>query len=30
VPKDLEVLEALPRTPSGKTDYPALRRREGY
>ncbi|HSX83072.1 MAG TPA: acyl-CoA ligase (AMP-forming), exosortase A system-associated [Candidatus Saccharimonadia bacterium] len=29
VPKALEVLEALPRTPSGKTDYPALRRREG-
>jgi len=29
VPKALEVLESLPRTPSGKTDYPALRRREG-
>jgi acyl-CoA ligase (AMP-forming) (exosortase A-associated) len=30
VPKALEVLEALPKTPSGKPDYPALRRREGY
>jgi acyl-coenzyme A synthetase/AMP-(fatty) acid ligase len=28
VPKDIEVLEALPATTSGKVDYPALRRRE--
>jgi acyl-CoA ligase (AMP-forming) (exosortase A-associated) len=29
VPKVVEILEALPKTPSGKVDYPALRRREG-
>jgi acyl-CoA synthetase (AMP-forming)/AMP-acid ligase II len=29
VPKDVEVLPELPRTSSGKVDYPALRRREG-
>ena len=29
VPKAVEVLEELPKTTSGKVDYPALRRREG-
>jgi acyl-CoA ligase (AMP-forming) (exosortase A-associated) len=29
VPKAIEILEELPRTSSGKVDYPALRRREG-
>ena len=29
VPKDVEFLPELPRTSSGKVDYPALRRREG-
>lgn len=29
VPKFLEVLSELPKTSSGKVDYPALRRREG-
>ena len=29
VPKQLEVLPELPKTSSGKVDYPALRRREG-
>ncbi len=29
VPKTVEVLSELPKTPSGKVDYPALRRREG-
>lgn len=29
VPKTIELLEELPKTPSGKIDYPALRRREG-
>jgi acyl-CoA ligase (AMP-forming) (exosortase A-associated) len=29
VPKMVEVLERLPKTTSGKVDYPALRRREG-
>jgi acyl-CoA ligase (AMP-forming) (exosortase A-associated) len=29
VPKTVEVLESLPKTTSGKVDYPALRRREG-
>lgn len=29
VPKTLEVLQELPKTSSGKVDYPALRRREG-
>jgi len=29
VPKQVEVLDELPETSSGKVDYPALRRREG-
>ncbi|MGC2110636.1 MAG: acyl-CoA ligase (AMP-forming), exosortase A system-associated [Candidatus Korobacteraceae bacterium] len=29
VPKHLEILTELPKTSSGKVDYPALRRREG-
>ncbi len=29
VPKTIEVLDDLPKTPTGKVDYPALRRREG-
>jgi acyl-coenzyme A synthetase/AMP-(fatty) acid ligase len=29
VPKYLELLSELPKTSSGKVDYPALRRREG-
>lgn len=29
VPKTIEVLDDLPKTPSGKVDYPALRGREG-
>ena len=29
VPKAVEVLNELPKTSSGKVDYPALRRREG-
>jgi acyl-CoA synthetase (AMP-forming)/AMP-acid ligase II len=29
VPKVIDVLDELPKTPSGKVDYPALRRREG-
>jgi len=29
VPKTIEVLEQLPKTSSGKVDYPALRRRQG-
>jgi acyl-CoA synthetase (AMP-forming)/AMP-acid ligase II len=29
VPKSIEVLSDMPRTSSGKVDYPALRRREG-
>jgi len=29
VPKAVEVLEELPKTTSGKVDYPSLRRREG-
>ena len=29
VPKLAEILESLPKTTSGKVDYPALRRREG-
>jgi acyl-CoA ligase (AMP-forming) (exosortase A-associated) len=29
VPKFVEVFSELPKTPSGKVDYPALRRREG-
>jgi acyl-CoA synthetase (AMP-forming)/AMP-acid ligase II len=28
VPKAIEIVEALPKTTSGKVDYPALRRRE--
>jgi acyl-CoA synthetase (AMP-forming)/AMP-acid ligase II len=29
LPKEVEVLDELPKTSSGKVDYPALRRREG-
>jgi acyl-coenzyme A synthetase/AMP-(fatty) acid ligase len=29
VPSAVEVIEELPKTTSGKVDYPALRRREG-
>ena len=29
VPKSVEVVSELPKTSSGKVDYPALRRREG-
>ena len=29
VPKQIEILESLPKTSSGKVDYPVLRRREG-
>jgi acyl-coenzyme A synthetase/AMP-(fatty) acid ligase len=29
IPKVIEVLSELPKTSSGKVDYPALRRREG-
>ena len=29
IPKTIEVLNELPKTPSGKVDYPSLRRREG-
>jgi acyl-CoA ligase (AMP-forming) (exosortase A-associated) len=29
VPKAVEILDVLPKTTSGKVDYPALRRREG-
>jgi acyl-coenzyme A synthetase/AMP-(fatty) acid ligase len=29
VPKTVEILQALPKTSSGKIDYPALRCREG-
>jgi acyl-CoA ligase (AMP-forming) (exosortase A-associated) len=29
VPQELDLLNELPKTPSGKVDYPALRRREG-
>lgn len=29
VPKTIEVLSELPKTSSGKVDYPALRKREG-
>jgi acyl-CoA ligase (AMP-forming) (exosortase A-associated) len=29
VPKTIEVLDEMPKTTSGKVDYPALRRREG-
>ena len=29
VPKAVEILNELPKTTSGKVDYPALRRREG-
>lgn len=30
VPKTVEVLDVLPKTSSGKVDYPALRHREGF
>jgi acyl-CoA ligase (AMP-forming) (exosortase A-associated) len=29
VPKMVEIMDALPKMPNGKVDYPALRRREG-
>ena len=29
IPRFVEILDTLPKTPSGKVDYPALRRREG-
>jgi acyl-coenzyme A synthetase/AMP-(fatty) acid ligase len=29
VPKAVETMERLPKTPTGKVDYPGLRRREG-
>jgi len=29
VPQTVEILQELPKTPSSKVDYPALRRREG-
>jgi acyl-CoA synthetase (AMP-forming)/AMP-acid ligase II len=29
VPRAVEIVEELPKTSSGKVDYPALRRREG-
>jgi acyl-CoA ligase (AMP-forming) (exosortase A-associated) len=29
LPKEIEILQELPKTSSGKVDYPALRRREG-
>ncbi len=29
VPRTIEILDELPKTPSGKVDYPVLRRREG-
>ncbi len=29
VPKTIEIVDALPKTSSGKVDYPSLRRREG-
>jgi acyl-CoA ligase (AMP-forming) (exosortase A-associated) len=29
VPKSIEILDSLPKTSSGKVDYPALRRRQG-
>jgi len=29
VPAAIEVVISLPKTPTGKVDYPALRRREG-
>jgi long-chain acyl-CoA synthetase len=29
VPKAIEVMNELPKTSSGKVDYPALRKREG-
>ena len=30
VPKIVEVMDSLPKTPSGKVDYPALRRHAGF
>jgi acyl-coenzyme A synthetase/AMP-(fatty) acid ligase len=29
VPKAIEIVATLPKTPSGKVDYPALRRQQG-
>jgi acyl-CoA synthetase (AMP-forming)/AMP-acid ligase II len=29
VPRSIETLDTLPKTSSGKVDYPELRRREG-
>jgi long-chain acyl-CoA synthetase len=29
VPKAVQVMDALPKMPNGKVDYPALRRQEG-
>jgi acyl-coenzyme A synthetase/AMP-(fatty) acid ligase len=29
VPKSIEFIDELPKTTSGKVDYPALRRRQG-
>ncbi len=29
LPKTVEVIEEMPKTSSGKVDYPALRKREG-
>ena len=29
VPKVVETMDRLPKTPTGKVDYPGLRRREG-
>ena len=29
VPKAVQIMDALPKMPNGKIDYPALRRREG-
>jgi acyl-coenzyme A synthetase/AMP-(fatty) acid ligase len=29
VPKAIEIVAALPKTPSGKVDYPTIRRQQG-
>jgi acyl-coenzyme A synthetase/AMP-(fatty) acid ligase len=29
MPKAIEIVATLPKTPSGKVDYPALRRQQG-
>jgi acyl-CoA synthetase (AMP-forming)/AMP-acid ligase II len=29
IPKSVQVMDSLPKTPSGKVDYPALRNQEG-